>query len=96
MSAWPNNKRAQRALILLRKHGSKPGCELYPLVWEFVHRMTAGRFRRLSDFLLADMEGEEDTRRDEVISVIIQALESGDHSLLDPAETFAGPATGTA
>lgn len=90
MSNWPNNKLARRALLLLRKHGAPAGSELWPLVWEFVHSSTGGKFSKVSDYVCADMATtEEEQARDAVLRVVIQAVESGDHGLLEPSNTFA-------
>jgi hypothetical protein len=90
VSKWPDNKLARRALLLARKHGSDAGSEVWPLVWEFIHRQTAGRFARLADYVTAEFNLPlEDEERDANLSIIIQAIESGDWALLEPSKTFA-------
>jgi hypothetical protein len=80
VSAWPNNQLARKALQLLRKrnHG-----DTLPIVWEFIHRMTKGKFARLGDLVCAELPEEEDRRRDELLTIICQALEAGDLALLE-------------
>lgn len=79
MTDWPNPL-ARRALTLLRTRGKG---EVLPLVWEYVNRMTGGKFHRLAEYIDADFKGEDAERRDAVLRVLCQALEDGSPDLLE-------------
>ncbi len=85
MSNWPANKLARTALLLLRKSGGRD--DIYLVMWEYIFRVTDGKFKRLADYVTAPAEmlptGHSDERRDEILRTIISALESGDIALLE-------------
>jgi hypothetical protein len=61
-----------------------------PLIWEFLHRITAARFHRLNEYMRADLTDEQEIKlRDDVLRVIGQAMKTGDSSLLEPPEILA-------
>lgn len=82
-----DNPNAQKAIRLLAKSRIP---DIFPAIWEAIHRLTDGQFTRLNEYLRAELAGEASEKREAIIRIIIQALESGDVSLLEPEpSTFA-------
>jgi hypothetical protein len=79
-------KLTQQVLTMLRRSKDQ---EIWIVVWDYVRRSTDGKFCKISEYMTAPAEvleaaGHSEARRDEVLRVLVQALQTGDSAMLEP------------
>lgn len=85
------SKLALRAIALLRKCDRKS--DTFPAIWAFIAWRTGNQYFRLTDLIEADLGGVFAEQRDEILTVVCEALESGDLRPLDLTANLTVPAS---